>query len=214
MSILQIIKESLAAHPQAEVISCDEHHNLNPPPNRIIHEVKYHVVPKEGLYCVDRLQQFMINLIPNINHLSKDDFRITGNSYKILICGYLEYQEKIGEEKRIFAVNYDEVYDDVVTKFCPHDNQHIESYNLEKGVYHITARNECWRRIKIGVSPDSVLAKKWIYEGQPQYSWKQIQERAQSKAAALSIVEENECSLSFPTAEQGIVSFVKKCIGK
>jgi hypothetical protein len=93
---LDIVKKALFGNPEIVVV---DYHERNYIPSRSSgcwsHTVNIFVAPREGVYSVDKLQQIMLGLIPDLPPTKKDDFH---ESPQEVTLGVLYFDEAIGRE--------------------------------------------------------------------------------------------------------------------
>lgn len=100
MSKLTLVGQSLETNPNVTIARVFEKNYLPERNGFWSHTVDFWVAPKQGLYAADRLQMFMIRLIPpDLEPSCKDDFRQYAEEGGLQL-GKLYFDEDIGQEKR------------------------------------------------------------------------------------------------------------------
>ena len=94
MSKLTTVRTALDSNDEALVLDAEEHLYLPNADGYWTHTVDIIVVPRDGIYSVEKLQDFMIGLVP-IEPTSKDAFRGGDNH---MYFGKLYFDEAIGTE--------------------------------------------------------------------------------------------------------------------
>jgi len=93
---LQRIREALASNQDATVVRVEEHNYLPHRKGYFNHTIDFYVAPAEGLYTAHELQEFMMNLVPELETTSVDVFWDYDESISF---GKLYFDESIGLEK-------------------------------------------------------------------------------------------------------------------
>lgn len=118
MSKLTIIRQSLETNPEVVIVSVSEMRNFDSPYS-FNNAIDFMVAPKKGLYTIDELQAFMIELIPKgLEPTNKEDF-YKDNFFKDdrkneINLGRLYFDEDLGQEKitRICTLTDEELLKD------------------------------------------------------------------------------------------------------
>ncbi|MFH1376478.1 MAG: hypothetical protein ABIH25_02480 [Candidatus Woesearchaeota archaeon] len=104
MSKLSIIRQVLKTNPGVVIVDVKDHTSLPNICGAYCHFVDYRVAPKNGLYTLDELQEFMVGLVPNLQPTIQIDFRQHSRLYDentYLEFGSLLFEEKVGEARRV-----------------------------------------------------------------------------------------------------------------
>ena len=111
MSKLTTVRKSLETNSEAVIAKVFEKNYLFERNGYLSHTMDFWVAPKNGLYTVKELQEFMISLVPNgMEPTERFDFRQC-NSESELELGKLYFEENIGQEKvkRICTITDEEL---------------------------------------------------------------------------------------------------------
>lgn len=160
MSKLTIVREALAANKDVIVLDAREEVDLQTT-HGFTHTVDIFVAHASGLYDVDRLQAFMMGLVPQ-EPTMKDEFR-GGDSY--MYFGKLYFDEPVGHEvsegsRRIVITDPDIKLSNVFK--VDEDGNHFVVINLDMNV----ART---RRTWVRLYPDEEYARRAL-NGKDVYS--------------------------------------------
>lgn len=151
MSKLSIVQKALETNTEAIIVNTQEGNYSSGKIGFFCNTVDYWIAPKKGLYEAEKLQKFMIGLIPNLKPDQQDNFR-QDNKRGYLELGKLYFDEKIGKEKtnveRIFHVN----------------GKDKENFNLPESVngkqtIKKNVNEDYKRRIWVRLFPDEAFAK-------------------------------------------------------
>lgn len=99
MSKLEIIKEALKNNPNVVIAYTSSNQTNDFCEMDHLHprkDIKYLVAPKDGLYTADKLQNFMMELIPDLDPGEKKDF---SNLLDVLNFGKLCFYDEVGNDE-------------------------------------------------------------------------------------------------------------------
>lgn len=159
MNLKERIEESLKANPGNVALigsieiytNQDEGHFLSAVYKQIPLEVYYFVAPKQGLYEVEELQEFMQQLIPLDYDRKMSNFLIRGKQMRF---GALHFKEEVARE-----------YTQKKTTFTVTDRSLSESF--EPIVKEEADEREIRRDIEVYVFPNEEIAKKFYEDTKP-----------------------------------------------
>lgn len=151
------IRKALEANPKIVIVTVKEKSYLpNYSPGRDgkwSHVVDFWVAPKEGLYEYYKLQEFMLDLIPDLAPTSQENFQkriLDEDSNWPMGFGSLYFDEKIGEER---------VIRDSILTLRDEDMLNIEGLVDGAIKIHSDKIRECLRRTIVSPFPDERLAR-------------------------------------------------------
>lgn len=144
MNELHHIKTSLESNPEVTIVDVIEVMYLPNTSQRVVQTVDYIVVPKQGLYTANELQEFMRRLVPDLKPYMKDEFRPYEKFFEL---GKLCFEEKFGEEQ--------------VTRICTITDEPLaDKIGFVEGKRTIEETRDYLRRIWVKPFPDERLAKR------------------------------------------------------
>ena len=163
---IEIIKYSLENNPKVEIVNCLKNSSfvMGYEPNIYI---DYLICPKEGLYKVDELQDFMMDLIPSHPDKMEPFFKWKKRMY----LGAIFFEECVGKEENIKKIKLD--YKDKLSSYFVEkiEKERIQEKNvfLRTGIYVFPDKKELEEKDKKMLEEKGDL---WFYYGRPE--WRHI----------------------------------------
>ena len=154
MSKLEKIREALKNNPNINIVGVQDENYLPFGFDRWDHSVYFFIAPKINEFNVQKLQDIMVSMVPELASNFLDNFR---EDDRHLYFGYLQFEEEIG--KRITK-----------TEVILSDREMFPTKGFYRGRRIINQKEKLQRIIRLKLFPSNDIASKALVLGENKYS--------------------------------------------